>query len=64
MIDAAEVERLRRMCEGETPFKSSGLYERLRRLEPKVKAQLPSLARLALAFYEGGMRRAERLKEL
>jgi hypothetical protein len=64
MIDAAEVERVRRMAEGETPFKSSGLLERLRQLDTATKLRLPPAAREAVALYEGARRRVESLKEV
>jgi hypothetical protein len=62
MIDAAEVERLRKMAEGEQPFRASRLLDRLSAMSPAEIGKLPQLGRQAIAYYRGARRRVESLK--
>jgi hypothetical protein len=64
LVEDSELQRLRAMAEGEMPFETIGLWERLAALDLKEFMKLPARERLAAGYYICGRRRAEQLKEV
>lgn len=62
LIEDEELKALRAMADGSKPFTPSGLWERLAALDLKEFWKLPPRERLAVGYYQTGLRRAESLK--
>ena len=63
LVEDEELLRLKAMANGEKPFKSSGLWERLAALELKELKRLPPRERLGVGYYECARRRVEQMRE-
>jgi hypothetical protein len=63
LVEDEELQRLRAMAAGSSPFEQSGLWENLATLDLKELMKLPARERLGVGYYTAARRRAESLQE-